>query len=691
MTAYPTLLSPLDLGFTTLKNRVVMGSMHTGLEEHPDGTERLAAFYRERAQGGVGLIVTGGIAPNAKGAVAKGGATLHDEAQLAHHQVLTQAVHDAGGKIALQILHAGRYSYQPDPVAPSAIQAPINRFAPREMSAQDIVQTIDDFARCAALAQQAGYDGVEIMGSEGYLINQFLVTHTNHRDDEWGGDFQRRSRFALEIVRAVRERTGPDFILIYRLSMLDLIEEGSSWQEIVQLAQAIEQAGATLINTGIGWHEARIPTIATLVPRGAFGWVTQKLMGKVRIPLITTNRINDPGVAEQLLAEGCADMVSMARPFLADAELVAKAQSGREDEINTCIGCNQACLDQIFAGKVTSCLVNPRACHETELPIQPARFGKRFAVVGAGPAGMAFAVNAAARGHQVTLFESSSYIGGQFNIAKQIPGKAEFYETLRYYRRQLELLGVTLRLSTQATAADLLGFDDVILACGIVPRIPAIAGIDHPSVLSYLDVLRDKKPVGKRVAIIGAGGIGFDTAHYLLNNTHYLLNNNRLLNDSHRLNPQSSQAGHDDFYAEWGIDKQLRHRGGLLPQQPDGLPHQRDITLLQRKTGKPGENLGKTTGWIHRTTLLRHGVTLLGGVEYHHIDDEGLHIIHDQKMRCLPVDNIIICAGQEPNRKLYDPLLAAGCHVHLIGGADVAQELDARRAIEQATRLALIL
>ncbi|WP_233962301.1 NADPH-dependent 2,4-dienoyl-CoA reductase [Pectobacterium versatile] len=674
MTAYPTLLSPLDLGFTTLKNRVVMGSMHTGLEEHPDGTERLAAFYRERAQGGVGLIVTGGIAPNAKGAVAKGGATLHDEAQLAHHQVLTQAVHDAGGKIALQILHAGRYSYQPDPVAPSAIQAPINRFSPREMSTQDIVQTINDFARCAALAQQAGYDGVEIMGSEGYLINQFLVTHTNHRDDEWGSDFQRRSRFALEIVRAVRERTGPNFILIYRLSMLDLIEEGSSWQEIVQLAQAIEQAGATLINTGIGWHEARIPTIATLVPRGAFGWVTKKLMGKVRIPLITTNRINDPSVAEQLLAEGCADMVSMARPFLADAELVAKAQSGRADEINTCIGCNQACLDQIFAGKITSCLVNPRACHETELPIQPARVGKRFAVVGAGPAGMAFAVNAAARGHQVTLFESSSYIGGQFNIAKQIPGKAEFYETLRYYRRQLELLGVTLRLSTQATAADLLGFDDVILACGIVPRIPAITGIDHPSVLSYLDVLRDKKPVGKRVAIIGAGGIGFDTAHYLLHN-------NDLLKNEH----------HGSFYAEWGIDKQLQHRGGLLPHQPNELPHQRNITLLQRKTGKPGENLGKTTGWIHRTTLLRHGVTMLGGVEYHHIDDEGLHIIHDQQPRCLPVDNIIICAGQEPNRKLYDPLLAAGCHVHLIGGADVAQELDARRAIDQATRLALTL
>ncbi|ATY89477.1 putative 2,4-dienoyl-coA reductase [Pectobacterium atrosepticum SCRI1043] len=683
MIAYPTLLSPLDLGFTTLKNRVVMGSMHTGLEEHPDGTERLAAFYHERAQGGVGLIVTGGIAPNEKGAVAKGGATLHNNAQLAHHHVLTQAVHDAGGKIALQILHAGRYSYQPDPVAPSAIQAPINRFAPREMSTQDIVQTIDDFARCAGLAQQAGYDGVEIMGSEGYLINQFLVTHTNHRDDEWGGDFQRRCRFALEIVRAIRERTGPDFILIYRLSMLDLIEEGSSWQEIVQLAQAIEQAGATLINTGIGWHEARIPTIATLVPRGAFGWVTKKLMGKVRIPLITTNRINDPSVAEQLLAEGCADMVSMARPFLADAELVAKAQSGRADEINTCIGCNQACLDQIFAGKVTSCLVNPRACHETELPIQPARVSKRFAVVGAGPAGMAFAVNAAARGHQVTLFEASSYIGGQFNIAKQIPGKAEFYETLRYYRRQLELHGVTLRLSTQATAADLLGFDDVILASGIVPRIPPITGIDHPSVLSYLDVLRDKKPVGKRVAIIGAGGIGFDTAHYLLNHKH-------LLNHNHRLNPLSSQSD-GDFYTEWGIDKQLQHRGGLLPHHANELPHSRDITLLQRKTGKPGENLGKTTGWIHRTTLLRHGVTMLGGVEYNHIDDEGLHIIHDRQIRCLPVDNIIICAGQEPNRKLYDPLLAAGCHVHLIGGADVAQELDARRAIDQATRLALTL
>ncbi|MEL0580231.1 NADPH-dependent 2,4-dienoyl-CoA reductase [Pectobacterium punjabense] len=684
MTAYPMLLTPLDLGFTTLKNRVVMGSMHTGLEEHPDGTERLAAFYRERALGGVGLIVTGGIAPNAKGAVAKGGATLHDETQVAHHQVLTQAVHEAGGKIALQILHAGRYSYQPDPVAPSAIQAPINRFAPRAMSTQDIMQTINDFAHCAVLAQQAGYDGVEIMGSEGYLINQFLVAHTNHRDDEWGGDFQHRCRFALEIVRAVREQTGPDFILIYRLSMLDLIEEGSSWQEIVQLAQAIEQAGATLINTGIGWHEARIPTIATLVPRGAFGWVTKKLMGKVRIPLITTNRINDPGVAEQLLAEGCADMVSMARPFLADAELVAKAQSGRADEINICIGCNQACLDQIFAGKVTSCLVNPRACHETELPIQLARVSKRFAVVGAGPAGMAFAVNAAARGHQVTLFEASSYIGGQFNIAKQIPGKAEFYETLRYYRRQLELHGVTLRLSTQATATDLLGFDDVILASGIVPRIPAIAGIDHPSVLSYLDVLRDKKPVGKRVAIIGAGGIGFDTAHYLLTEK-------RLPSSHHHLNSPSSQPEHNDFYAEWGIDKQLQHRGGLLPHQSGELPHLRDITLLQRKAGKPGENLGKTTGWIHRTTLLRHGVTMLGGVEYHRIDDEGLHITHDQQMRCLPVDNIIICAGQEPNRKLYDPLQAAGCHVHLIGGADVAQELDARRAIDQATRLALTL
>ncbi|MBJ7222563.1 MULTISPECIES: NADPH-dependent 2,4-dienoyl-CoA reductase [unclassified Brenneria] len=665
MTIYPNLFSPLDLGFTTLKNRIVMGSMHTGLEEHPDGTARLTAFYRERAQGGVGLIVTGGIAPNAKGAVVKGGATLHDESQLAHHQAVTQAVHAAGSKIALQILHAGRYSYQPEPLAPSALQAPISPFVPRAMRRQEIQRTIQDFAHCAALAQQAGYDGVEIMGSEGYLINQFLVAHTNHRDDEWGGDFQRRSRFAVEIVRAVRQITGCRFIIIYRLSMLDLVEDGSSWQEIEQLAQAIEEAGATLINSGIGWHEARIPTIATLVPRGAFGWVTRRLMGKVSIPLIATNRINDPEVAEQLLAEGCADMISMARPFLADAELVNKAADGRADEINTCIGCNQACLDQIFAGKVSSCLVNPRACHETVMPITPAPAPKRLAVVGAGPAGMAFAVNAAGRGHQVTLFESAAQIGGQFNLARQIPGKDEFNQTLRYYRRQLALQGVTVKLGKRAAVEDLADFDEVILACGIVPRIPAIEGIEHPRVLSYLDVLRDKKPVGRRVAIVGAGGIGFDTAHYL------------------------SQPADADFYEQWGIDRQLRQRGGLLRNKPATTQHRREITLLQRKTGKPGEGLGKTTGWIHRANLLRHGVTMLDGVSYQRIDDDGLHIAHQKQMRCLPVDNVIICAGQEPCRELYSPLLAAGYRVHLIGGADVAQELDARRAIAQATRLAL--
>ncbi|MCL2898362.1 NADPH-dependent 2,4-dienoyl-CoA reductase [Brenneria tiliae] len=665
MAAYPTLFSPLDLGFTTLKNRVVMGSMHTGLEEHPDGTQRLSAFYRERALGGVGLIVTGGIAPNPKGAVVKDGASLHDASQLAHHRALTQAVHTAGGKIALQILHAGRYSYQPQPLAPSALQAPISPFVPLAMSGQEIERTIADFARCAALAQRAGYDGVEIMGSEGYLINQFLVARTNRRDDEWGGDFQRRSRFALEIVRAVRRITGPAFIIIYRLSMLDLVADGSSWQEIEQLAQAVEGAGATLINTGIGWHEARIPTVAALVPRGAFSWVTQRLMGKVGIPLIAANRINDPAVAEQLLAAGCADMISMARPFLADAELVNKAAAGRADEINTCIGCNQACLDRIFIGELTSCLVNPRACHETLLPLTPAQVVKRLAVVGAGPAGMAFAMNAAGRGHRVTLFESAAHIGGQFDLARQIPGKDEFNQTLRYYRRQLALNKVTLRLGVRAGVDDLADFDEVILASGIVPRIPAIEGIDHPMALSYLDVLRDKKPVGRRVAIIGAGGIGFDTAHYL------------------------SQPPHADFYAEWGIDRRLRRRGGLLGNHAHTLPQRREITLLQRKAGKPGANLGKTTGWIHRASLLRHGVTMLESVRYQRIDDEGLHIVHQGQPRCLPVDNVIICAGQEPCRELYLPLQAAGRRVHLIGGADVAQELDARRAIEQATRLAL--
>lgn len=671
MLAYPHLLAPLDLGFTTLKNRVLMGSMHTGLEELPDGPQRLAVFYAERAAGGVGLIVTGGIAPNNQGVVYQGASVLNDAASVPHHQIVTDAVHRAGGKIALQILHAGRYSYQKHPVAPSALQAPINPFTPQALSGDEVLQTIADFAHCAQLAKLAGYDGVEIMGSEGYLINQFLAARTNQRQDEWGGDFTHRMRFAVEIVRAVRQATGPDFILIYRLSMLDLVEEGSNWDEIEQLALAIEQAGATLINTGIGWHEARIPTIATMVPRAGFSWVTRKLMGKIRIPLITTNRINDPAVAEQVLADGCADMVSMARPFLADAAFVQKAAQNRADEINTCIGCNQACLDQIFDGKLTSCLVNPRACRETEMPILPTEFPKRLAVVGSGPAGLAFAITAASRGHQVTLFDAAADIGGQFNIAKQIPGKEEFNETLRYFRRQLVLHGVNQRLNTSVQASQLADFDEVILACGIQPRLPDIQGIEHPKVLTYLDVLRDKKPVGERVAIIGAGGIGFDTAEYLSQSG------------------DSSSLDSCAFSREWGIDQHLAHRGGLSPEGPKVHPSPRQIFLLQRKTSKVGEGLGKTTGWIHRTSLAMRGVKMLNSVSYDAIDDEGLHITRAEQVSCLPVDTIIICAGQEPRRELHQPLLAMGKTVHLIGGADIAAELDARRAIDQGTRLAL--
>lgn len=671
MLAYPHLLAPLDLGFTTLKNRVLMGSMHTGLEELPDGPQRLAAFYAERAAGGVGLIVTGGIAPNKKGVVYQGASVLNDATQVPHHQIVTDAVHLAGGKIALQILHTGRYSYQKQPVAPSALQAPINPFAPQELSHDEVLQTIADFAHCAQLARQAGYDGVEVMGSEGYLINQFLTARTNQRNDEWGGDFTRRMRFAVEIVRAVRAATGPDFILIYRLSMLDLVEDGSSWDEIELLARAVEQAGVTLINTGIGWHEARIPTIATMVPRAGFSWVTRKLMGKVNIPLITTNRINDPSVAEQVLTDGCADMVSMARPFLADAAFVQKAAQDRADEINTCIGCNQACLDQIFDGKLTSCLVNPRACRETEMPVLPTEAPKRLAVVGSGPAGLAFAVTAASRGHQVTLFDAATDIGGQFNIAKQIPGKEEFYETLRYFRRQLVLHGVIQQLNTPVQPEQLADFDEVILACGIRPRLPAIKGIEHPKVLTYLDVLRDKKPVGKRVAIIGAGGIGFDTAEYLSQSGN------------------SSSLDSRAFSQEWGIDQDLAQRGGLSPVGGKVHPSPRQIFLLQRKTSKVGEGLGKTTGWIHRTSLAMRGVRMLNSVSYESIDDEGLHIIRAEQASCLPVDTIIICAGQEPRRELHQPLLEMGKTVHLIGGADIAAELDARRAIDQGTRLAL--
>lgn len=669
--SYPSLFAPLDLGFTTLKNRVLMGSMHTGLEERPDGTARLAAFYAERARHGVALIVTGGVAPALSGVTMAGGAVLNDASQLAHHRPVTEAVHRAGGKIALQILHTGRYSYQPNPVAPSAIQAPINRFAPQALSDEEIVTLIDDFARCARLAQEAGYDGVEVMGSEGYLINEFLAARTNRREDRWGGSWANRMRFAVEVVRAVRSRVGEEFIIIYRLSMLDLVEGGGDFDQVVELAQAIEAAGATLINTGIGWHEARVPTIATAVPRGAFSWVTRKLKGHVSIPLITTNRINDPQVADDILTRGDADMVSMARPFLADPELLSKAQSGRADEINTCIGCNQACLDQVFAGKVTSCLVNPRACHETKMPLRAAARKKALAVVGAGPAGLAFAVNAATRGHAVTLFDAAAEIGGQFNIAKQIPGKEEFYETLRYFRRMLELTGVELRLGQRVGAEDLAAFDETVLATGIEPRLPAIEGIMHPKVLTYLDVLRDKKPVGERVAIIGCGGIGFDTAMYLSQS-----------GDATRQNIA-------EFCAEWGIDTSLRQPGGLQPGGAQQPKSPRQIVMLQRKASKPGDGLGKTTGWIHRTTLLARGVKMIPAVSYQKIDDAGLHVFIDGEPQLLAVDNVILCAGQEPRRELAEPLRAAGRPLHLIGGCDVAAELDARRAIAQGTRLAL--
>ncbi|MBD1226775.1 NADPH-dependent 2,4-dienoyl-CoA reductase [Xenorhabdus griffiniae] len=671
MSNYPHLLAPLDLGFTTLKNRVLMGSMHTGLEEHPDGAQRLAQFYAERAAGGVALIVTGGISPNPQGVVAAGASILNSEAHLPHHRLITEAVHQAGGKIALQILHAGRYSYQKNSVAPSAIQAPINPFMPKEMSDNDIRQTIKDFAYCAQLAQQAGYDGVEIMGSEGYLINQFLVTRTNHRQDKWGGTFENRMRFALEVVKAVRAITGERFIIIYRLSMLDLVEDGSNWQEIEQLAREIEKAGASIINTGIGWHEAHIPTIATMVPRAGFSWVTQKLMGKVSIPLITTNRINNPQVAEQVLSEGCADMVSMARPFLADAEFVLKTAQDRADEINTCIGCNQACLDRIFVGKLTSCLVNPRACHETEFIATPVKAPKTIAVIGAGPAGLSFAVTAASRGHHVTLFERENQIGGQFNIAKQIPGKEEFHETLRYFERQLALNGVEVCLNHTATTDQLLSFDEIVIATGIMPRIPNIDGIEHEKVLTYLDVLKHKRPVGKRVAIIGAGGIGFDTAEYLSQSG------------------QSTSLSNYAFSHEWGIDRTITHRGGLRPEGAQVERSPRKIYLLQRKDTKVGDGLGKTTGWVHKTSLLMRGVTMLNSVQYLKIDDQGLHIRRGDKQQCLEVDNVIICAGQEPLKALYQPLQAMGKNVHIIGGADIAAELDARRAIAQGARLAL--
>ncbi|WP_042393215.1 NADPH-dependent 2,4-dienoyl-CoA reductase [Streptacidiphilus carbonis] len=668
MSAYPHLLRPLDLGFVTLPNRVLMGSMHVGLEEAERGFERMAEFYATRARGGVGLMVTGGIAPNEEGRPWSGGAKLTTEAEAEQHRVVTDAVHREGSRIAMQILHFGRYAHHPDLVAPSALQAPISAFTPRALTGDEVERTVEDFVRAAELARYAGYDGVEVMGSEGYLINEFIAAGTNRRTDGWGGSYRDRIRFPVEIVRRVRERVGADFILIYRLSMLDLVPGGSTFDEVAELAKEVEAAGATLINTGIGWHEARIPTIATSVPRGAFAWVTKKLMGSVGIPLITSNRINTPELAEELLADGAADMVSLARPLLADPEFVAKAARGQAETVNTCIGCNQACLDHTFSGRITSCLVNPRACHETELVLTPTRTRKRVAVVGAGPAGLACAVTAAERGHAVTLFDAAADIGGQLNTARRVPGKEEFDETVRYFRSQLALRQVELRLGAEVGAETLLegGFDEIVLATGVVPRVPEIPGTDHPSVVGYLDVLRDGAPVGERVAVLGAGGIGFDVAEFL---TH------------------DQDA---DFYRAWGIDTGYRERGGL--GSPRRGPAPRTVHLLQRRTSKVGAGLGKTTGWIHRTELKHRGVVMVAGVTYDRIDDQGLHLTTaDGERQVLAVDTVVLCTGQEPCRDLHAALQAAGVEAHLIGGADVAAELDAKRAILQGTTLAAAL
>ncbi|MEG0822583.1 MAG: NADPH-dependent 2,4-dienoyl-CoA reductase [Burkholderiaceae bacterium] len=674
MSAYPHLLQPLDLGFTTLKNRVLMGSMHTGLEDG-DQFDQLAAYFAERAQGEVGLIVTGGFAPNLAGWAKPFAGTLATRSKAARHKVVTDAVHAEGGKIALQILHTGRYAYHPFGVAPSRIRSPISPFKPWELSTAGVERQIKAFVRCAVLAREAGYDGVEIMGSEGYFINEFLTTHTNQRSDQWGGSYENRMRLPVEIVRRTREAVGPDFILIYRLSMIDLVPNGSSWDEVVQLAHAIEAAGATIINTGIGWHEARVPTIATSVPRAAWAWVTKKMMGEVKIPLITSNRINTPEVAEQLLADGVADMVSLARPLLADPHFVKKAARGTPQAINTCIACNQACLDHVFVNQLTSCLVNPRACHETELVYRPALVKRKFAVVGAGPAGISAATVLAERGHEVDLFDAAPEIGGQLNLARQVPGKEEFDEMLRYFRYRVDATGVKLHLNTAVDAERLAagGYAEVLLATGVTPRAVKISGSDSSKVLSYIDVLKGRAKVGRRVAIIGAGGIGFDVAEFLVQDGH------------------SPTLDLPAWLAEWGVGDPADARGGVTGVVPKIDPPAREVTLLQRSAGKVGARLGKTTGWIHRATLKMKAVQMMDGVNYERIDEAGLHVSFGKERRdptLLAVDHIVLCAGQEPLRELVEPLAARGIKAHLIGGAFEASELDAKRAIDQACRLA---
>jgi 2,4-dienoyl-CoA reductase (NADPH2) len=674
---YPNLLKPLDLGFTQIRNRVLMGSMHTGLEDGRD-LSKLAAYFRERAEGQVGLIVTGGFAPNIAGWAKPFAGRLTTSGAARRHRVVTDAVHQAGGKIALQILHTGRYGYHPLAVAPSRIQSPISPFTPFALSSRGVERQIRAFVNCAVKAREAGYDGVEIMGSEGYFINQFLARHTNQRTDEWGGDYSNRMRLPLEIVARTREAVGPDFIIIYRLSMIDLVPGGSSWDEVVTLGKAVAQGGASIINTGIGWHEARVPTIATSVPRAAFAWVTRKMKAEfaaagLTTPLVTSNRINTPEVAEQVLADGCADMVSMARPLLADADFVKKAARGQADQINTCIACNQACLDHIFQNKLTSCLVNPRACHETELVYRPASSRRRMAVVGAGPAGLTAATLLAERGHEVHLFDAAAEIGGQLNMAKVVPGKEEFHEMLRYLARRIETTGVHLHLNTPAHAPHLAAFDEVIIATGVTPRDPMIPGQEHPKVLSYIDVLRHRKPVGERVAIIGAGGIGFDVAEFLVHDGH------------------STTLDLAAWQTEWGVTDPALAVGGLSPERPQVSPPARKVTLLQRKKGKPGASLGKTTGWIHRTTLKMKQVEMIAGVNYERITDEGLLVTYGDKHEdatWIGCDTVVLCAGQVPQRELADALQALGKTAHLIGGAFEAGELDAKRAIDQAARLA---